>query len=141
MAKFSRYILFINRLKLTLKIFGLKTWYTKKPFGHRVAHNGYVLTSCPVKMVRFIIGFLQFYLYLTLRFSDVNFTIRYFLEFSAFWLVFLSFLFVVQLIYIWNPVHKTFNCIMEFGSMTGRFFHTPSLWSKFFSLYNKKYLW
>ena len=28
-------------------MFSLKTWCTKKPFGYRVAHHGYLLTSCP----------------------------------------------------------------------------------------------
>ena len=27
-------------------MFGRKTWCTKKPFGYRVAHHGYLLTSC-----------------------------------------------------------------------------------------------
>ena len=33
--------------KNTLKIFGPKTWCTKKPFGYRVAHHRYLLTSRP----------------------------------------------------------------------------------------------
>ena len=33
--------------KNTLKIFDPWTWCTKKPFGYRVAHHGYLLTSCP----------------------------------------------------------------------------------------------
>ena len=28
-------------------MFGSKTWCMKKPFGYRVAHHGYLLTSCP----------------------------------------------------------------------------------------------
>ena len=33
--------------KKTLKIYGLRTWCTKKPFGYRLAHYGYLLKSCP----------------------------------------------------------------------------------------------
>ena len=39
--------MFIGRQIKALKIFSLKTWCTKKPFGYRVAHHGYLLTSCP----------------------------------------------------------------------------------------------
>ena len=37
----------IERHKKALKIFCPKTWCTKKPFGYRVAHDGYLLTSYP----------------------------------------------------------------------------------------------
>ena len=40
-------LLFIERQIKALKIFSLKTWCTKMPFGYRVAHHGYLLTSCP----------------------------------------------------------------------------------------------
>ena len=30
-----------------LKKFGTRTWCKNKPFGHQVAHNRYLLTSCP----------------------------------------------------------------------------------------------
>ena len=33
--------------KEVLKIFGHITWCTKKQFSYRVAHHGYLLTSCP----------------------------------------------------------------------------------------------
>ena len=32
--------------KKSLKLFGRGTWCTKKHFGHRVAHHGYIFTSC-----------------------------------------------------------------------------------------------
>ena len=40
-------LLFIERQIKALKMFCPKTWCMKKPFGYRVAHNGYLLTSCP----------------------------------------------------------------------------------------------
>ena len=40
-------VMFIERQIKALKMFSLKTWCTKKPFGYRVAHHGYLLTSCP----------------------------------------------------------------------------------------------
>ena len=40
-------VLFIERQIKALKMFSLKTLCTKKPFGYRVAHHGYLLTSCP----------------------------------------------------------------------------------------------
>ena len=36
---------FIER-QSTLKLFGLRTWCTKKYFGYQVAHHEYLLTSC-----------------------------------------------------------------------------------------------
>ena len=33
--------------KKALKTFSPKTWCMKKPFCYRVAHHGYLLTSCP----------------------------------------------------------------------------------------------
>ena len=39
--------MFIDRQIKALKMFSPKTWCTKKPFGYRVAHQGYLLTSCP----------------------------------------------------------------------------------------------
>ena len=53
--KWSNIIFFINLYyyyyllsnnKKVLKIFSPKTWCTKKPFGYRVAHLRYLLTSC-----------------------------------------------------------------------------------------------
>ena len=41
------YYSLLNDKKNTLKIFGPGTWWTKKPFGYRVAHHGYILMSCP----------------------------------------------------------------------------------------------
>ena len=41
--------------KNTLKIFGPRTWCTKKSFGYRVAHHGYLLTSCPGQYIIMII--------------------------------------------------------------------------------------
>ena len=44
----SRGIVKVYRtIKKTLKIFGPRTWCEKKPFGHRIAHHGYLLMSCP----------------------------------------------------------------------------------------------
>ena len=35
----SMYVMFIKRLKKAIKIFDPRTWCTKKPFGHQVAHH------------------------------------------------------------------------------------------------------
>ena len=40
-------ILFIEEQKNALRMFSPKAWCTKKPFGYRVAHHGYLLTSFP----------------------------------------------------------------------------------------------
>ena len=37
----------LNDKKKAIKLFGPRTWCTKKPFGYQVAHHGYLLTSCP----------------------------------------------------------------------------------------------
>ena len=42
-----KYILIIEQQKKALKIFGSRTYCTKKPFGYQVAHHGYFLLSCP----------------------------------------------------------------------------------------------
>ena len=38
-SKILNNILFIKQEKMSAKIFGLKTWCTKKPFGYRVLHH------------------------------------------------------------------------------------------------------
>ena len=40
-------VLFIERQIKALKMFSLKNWCTKNPFGYRVAHHVNLLTSCP----------------------------------------------------------------------------------------------
>ena len=55
-------------IKKTLKLFGPKSWCTKKPFGYRVVHHRYFLTSCSEQItIKFIMNqyfliFLQLYL-------------------------------------------------------------------------------
>ena len=45
--KIINIFLFVARQKKSLKNFGSKTWWTKKPAGYRFAQHGYRLTSCP----------------------------------------------------------------------------------------------
>ena len=49
--EFFTYILFIERQKKAHKIFGPRTWCTKKLFDYRVTHHGYHLMSCPGQYV------------------------------------------------------------------------------------------
>ena len=39
-------VLLVERQIKALKIFGVKTWCTKKPFGYQVVHHGYTLKVC-----------------------------------------------------------------------------------------------